>query len=429
MHLDALLEEPLDDRVKGVPGGTRGLPLGEVGGRGWNLLRGDLPLPSLVLKEGALAHNGAWMRRFLATTGAKIAPHGKTTMSPQLFQRQLDDGAWAITLATAHQVQVARRYGVPRILLANQLLGREETRAILDELRRDPDFDFYCLVDSPEGAADLADAVRAAPFGRPLQVLLEGGFAGGRTGARNLAAALATARAVKATPHLALRGVEGFEGIVAGADGSDTERRIGQFLDFLVAIAGACAAEFAPGPAILSAGGSAYFDLVAERFGRAGLDREVMTVLRCGCYFSHDSVMYREAFRRMLERSPRAAELGEGLKPALELWARVQSRPEPTRAILSFGKRDASYDAGLPVPLLRFRPGTMTAPEPVPDGHRVVAINDQHAFLDLPAASPFAVGDLVACGISHPCLAFDKWQFIPVVDDDYRVTSAIRTFF
>lgn len=428
LRLDGLLAEALDDRMKGLPGG--GAPtLGSVGARGWNLLRQDLPLPCPVLKEAALAHNSRWMRRFLASSGAKLAPHGKTTMSPQLFQRQLDDGAWAITLATAHQVMVARRYGVPRILFANQLVGAAETRSILRELARDPAFDFYCLVDSPAGARLLAEAARAEPPGRPVQVLLEVGMTGGRAGARDLAAALAVARAVKeAAPLLALRGVEGFEGIVDAGDEAAAERQVAGFLDFLVAVAGACAAEFAAGPVILSAGGSMYFDMVAERFGEADLGRETLPVLRSGCYLTHDSGMYRRAFAGVLRRSGRARELGEGLRPALELWAYVLSRPEPTRAVLGFGRRDASYDAGLPVPRFRFRPGA-GRPQAVADDHRVVAINDQHAYLDLPAASPFAVGDMVGLGISHPCLTFDKWQFVPVVDEDYNVVSAIRTFF
>ncbi|MBI3517149.1 MAG: amino acid deaminase, partial [Proteobacteria bacterium] len=146
--LDALGASLLDHRVKGMPGGVAPFRLDEIGARGWNLLREDLPLPVAVLKQSALAHNGAWMRDFLQRSGAVIAPHGKTTMSPQLFQRQLDDGAWAITVATPQQLQVCRDMGFSRIVLANQLVGRQATRYVLDELKRDPAFDFYCLVDS-----------------------------------------------------------------------------------------------------------------------------------------------------------------------------------------------------------------------------------------------------------------------------------------
>jgi D-serine deaminase-like pyridoxal phosphate-dependent protein len=38
-------------------------------------------------------------------------------------------------------------------------------------------------------------------------------------------------------------------------------------------------------------------------------------------------------------------------------------------------------------------------------------------------------GDWLGCGISHPCTAFDKWRYLPLVDDDYRVTDSVETAF
>jgi D-serine dehydratase len=427
--LDALL---LDHRVKGMPGGVAPFPLGDIGKRGWNVLREDLPLPLAVLKERALAHNGDWMRRFLGQSGALIAPHGKTTMSPQLFARQLADGAWAMTVATVHQLQVARDFGIGRVVLANQLVGRQAIRYVLDELKRDPGFDFYCLVDDPANVTQLAAAARAAGIGRPLQVLLEGGFPGGRTGARDRDAALAVAEAVHAAaPYLALRGVEGFEGLFHGADADETASEVSRFLDFLVDIAVACERQglFAPGPLILSAGGSAFYDLVVARFRDAGIAREHMVLTRSGCYLTHDSVLYREAHAELRRRALQAEDLGPGLMPALEVWAYVQSRPEPEKALLTMGKRDVSYDE-LPVPLSWYRPGTSaSALQQMAPGHVVTGLNDQHCHMTLPAGSPLAVGDMVAFGISHPCLTFDKWQVLCLVDDSYNVTGAIKTFF
>ncbi len=432
MKLTEIEESELDGRCKGIPAGAPPFRLDAIGGFGWNVLAGDLPLPVAVLKDSALTHNGTWMRRFLALSGAVIAPHGKTTMSPQLFARQLADGAWGITLGTLHQVAVARRHGVPRILLANQIVDAGALDWLLGELGRDPGFDFYCLVDSTAGVRLLAEGARRRPAGRPLQLLVEGGYLGGRTGCRDLDEALDVARAVKsAGTDLVLRGVEGFEGIPPGASEAEREAHVATFLDLLLAIARGCDAEdlFAAGPVILSAGGSAYYDMVADRLGTAGLNRETLLVLRSGCYLTHDSGTYRTAFRRLLERTPEAQGLGTGLQGALEVWAHVQSRPEPSRAILTLGKRDASYDSGLPEPLWWHPRGTGGAPRALDRGHKVVAMNDQHAYLDLPAGSPLAVGDLVGLGISHPCLTFDKWQVLPVVDDGYTVRSAVRTFF
>lgn len=429
--LDSAADELIDDRIKGIPGGTPPFRLGQVSTFRWNVLHEDLPLPLAVLKDSALTGNSDWIQRYLALSGAVLAPHGKTSMSPQLFQRQLEAGAWAITLGNIAQVQVARRFGISRILLANQLVGRPAIEYVLEELRRDPHFEFLCLVDSLEGVYLLAEAARVRPPSRPLEVLLEGGIEGRRTGCRTLEQALEVARAVKlAAPQLALRGVEGFEGVVSGPDQADNERRVTEFVGFLMDIARACEREalFAASPIILSAGGSAYYDIVASIFEKAALGRETRVVIRSGCYLTHDSDLYAALYRRLLERSPEARELGEGLKPALEVWAYVQSRPEPKRALLTLGKRDCSYDSGLPKPLIWHRPGAAN-PLPVLEGHRIVEINDQHSFMDLPEDSPLTVGDMVGFGISHPCLTFDKWQAIPVVDDAYNIVSMIRTYF
>jgi D-serine dehydratase len=422
----------LDDTLKGIPGGVEPFPVGAAGARRWNLLAEDLPLPLAVLKQSAMDRNSAWMRRFLDVSGAVLAPHGKTTMSPQLFHRQIEDGAWGITLATVDQIQVARRFGVQRILLANQLVGKQAIRYVMDALARDPDFDFYCLVDSVDGVRALGEAARAAGLGRPLQVLLEGGVEGRRTGCRSHEAAMNVARAVREfAPHLALRGVEGFEGVISAATTAETEASIAAFIAFLGEIARGCDAEglFADGPVILSAGGSAYYDIVAQVFSALDLGRDTLTVIRSGCYLTHDSIMYAAYARQMLARWPEARDLGEPPRAALEVWAYVQSRPEPGRVILTLGKRDSSYDAGLPRPLSWYRPGGHAGPENLVEGCTCVDMNDQHLFMDVPDDAPLAICDMVAFGISHPCLTFDKWQVIPVVDDDYNVVSAIRTFF
>jgi D-serine dehydratase len=430
----AIEDTMLDGRVKGIPGGVAGFPLGSIGAKGWNILREDLPLPVAVLRRSALIRNGAWMREYLALSGAVIAPHGKTTMSPQLFQQQIEDGAWAMTVATAQPLRIGRDRGIARIVLANQLIGRQAIGYVLDEIKRDPDFDFYCLVDSVANVERLAAAAREIAPGRPLQVLLEGGMAGGRTGCRDLAAALAVARAVKAAgPHLALRGVEGFEGLIHSDSPKDDAAAVARFLDFLGEIAVACeqAGLFASDKLILSAGGSAFYDIVVERFRRAGVKREFLLVIRSGCYLTHDSKMYREAFEHIRERHPEVAKLGAGLEPAFEVWAYVQSRPESTKAILTMGKRDVSYDVDLPMPLKWFRPGAggANAVRAVAPGHVVTGLNDQHCHMTVPEESPLAVGDMVGFGISHPCTTFDKWQVVPLVDDDYTVVSAIKTFF
>lgn len=432
MKLEHLAGTELDACVKGLPPESAPVRLGDIGGRGWNLLKGDLPMPTAVIKRGALRHNSDWMRRFLKLTDVRIAPHGKTTMAPQLFDIQLADGAWGITVATVQQFLVCRSFGVRRVLLANQLVGRQETATVLEVLRDDPGLDFYCLVDSVEGVRRLADGIVARPPARPLQLLLEGGMAGGRTGCRTVEDALAVAHAVKAAgPSLALRGVEGFEGLIGGATPAEQDTKVTAFLDFLVEIARRCAADalFAPGPIILTAGGSAFFDLAATRLHNEVGGQPIEVVIRSGCYLTHDSKSYRDLVARLMERLPAAKTLGEGLKPALEVWAYVQSRPEPGRVIATMGKRDVGFDVTLPVLEQWYRPGLHQAPQMADGLGTVVALNDQHAHIEVPASAPFQFGDMLAFGVSHPCTTFDRWQLIYEVDEAYQVIGGIRTFF
>jgi D-serine dehydratase len=432
VKLTALDNSLVDDSFKGIPGGTDPFPLCEMDRQGWNVLREDLPLPLAVLKESALTHNSGWMRGFLALSGAKLCPHGKTTMAPQLYARQLADGAWGITLANVSQVQVARRFGVSRILMANQLVGKRAVAYVVSELKRDASFEFLCLVDSERGVELLSAEARRQKLERPLEVLVEGGVPGLRCGCRDLDSALAVARRIKAAePWLALRGVEGFEGVIKGATPEDDVARVREYVQFLIEIARRCDAAglFAPGRLILSAGGSAYYDLVAAGFGSASIKREFDVIIRSGCYLTHDSAFLDKLHQLLIERNPAARELGPGLRPALEVWSYVQSRPEPTRAILTMGKRDCSFDVSLPIPSHWFRPGKHARPEPTPAGHTIASLNDQHALVDVPADSPLAVGDMVACGISHPCTTFDRWQLLALVDEEYNVIGGIRTFF
>lgn len=426
---------PVDRTVKGMPGSLGSTPLRDIGKLGWNVLREDLPLPLAVIRESAIKHNSSWMRRYLTATGADIAPHGKTTMSPQLYARQIEDGAWAITIGSVEQLQVARQYGFQRLLLANQPVGARSQRYIVDELKRDDAFDFYCFVDSVELVRQLASVVRASGLDRPLQVIVEGGFLGGRTGCRTLAEAMAVARAIKAAaPYLSLRGVGGYEGLLRRSAPEESAKVVEDFLLGLIEIATGCDREnlFGEGEVLLTAGGTVFYDLVTRHFSKARISRPFRVVVRCGCYLTHDSVGYVKHFDELRARTPWVDDLGPGPAAALEVWAYVQSLPEPGKAILTVGRRDISFDSAMPTPLKWLRPSSAATAanlQPIGPDHVVTGLNDQHCYLQIPETSRFAVGDMVAFGISHPCTTFDKWQVICVVDDAYNVVSAIRTFF
>lgn len=415
---------------KGCPDGVDAIPFSEISARKWNILREDIALPVAIIRERTLSRNSKWMARFVEANGAALAPHGKTTMAPALFDRQIADGAWGITLATPHQVQVAIALGYKRIVYANQLVGRAAIRAFLRAIEADPELELSCVVDSEANIAQIEAVARERGQSRPLGVYVEKGHAQGRTGCRTVAEALSLARAVAASPHLDLLGIEGFEALIRKEDLDTTYAAITAFLQEVVEVAEACDAEglFARDHVVLSAGGSAFFDLVVGTLNRAKLSKPHVVLLRSGCYLTHDSGMYTYAYTLLRDRAPELF-VDYNPEPALEVWAYVQSLPEPGLALVAVGKRDLSYDQ-MPVAEKWFRPnGSMSAPAAMPSGYRMVRLDDQHGYLEIPATSQLAVGDVIGFGISHPCLTFDKWRVLHMVDDAYDVVGSIRTYF
>lgn len=426
MDLEALEKTLLDGRTKGIPATAAPFPLAEIGSKGWNVLREDLPLPLMVLKRSALDHNASVFGQYLTRHSLSLAPHGKTTMSPHIFAEQLAGGAWGMTAATVTQVQVMHHYGVRRVVLANQLIGKAHLAGIAALLRDDPDFDFYCFLDSAAQLDNMLHHLAPLAPPRPVKVLIEIGARGGRTGLRDQAEALSLAERLAASDAELVRfaGLATFEGVLPGV--GDDPMLVEPFTQSIVDIARALPPSLYAGldEFILSGGGSSYFDIVADRFSTLDLPVPVRVLLRSGCYVTNDSGAYKRA-QDEAKADPRRS-WKSNLVPALETWAYVQSVPEPGLAFLSMGKRDVPYDAGLPIPFKRYRPGAGFLPVGTAE---IFATNDQHAYVRLGPDADWQVGDLVASGVSHPCTAFDKWRFLPIVDDDYTVIDGVLTFF
>jgi D-serine deaminase-like pyridoxal phosphate-dependent protein len=387
----------LGPQHKSVPPRLWGRSADEVVADGLRV--GDLQTPLLTLDRAASDANVATLVAWAREAGVQLAPHGKTTMAPELWRRLLDSGCWGITLATPWQVQVARAAGLDRILLANELTDPVAIAWLTAELDADPGFAFACWADSVEGVALLA----AAPGERPIDVLIELGAAGGRTGARGLDAARRVADAVAASPRLRLRGAAGYEGSYGPDRGA--EGRVRAYLRDLRDLAESLDAA----DPIVTAGGSAWFDVVAEELAgtRSATGTPATVIVRAGAFQAHDDVFYAGI-------SPFAG-TERAFRPALHAWARVLSRPEPGLVLLDAGKRDLPSDLDLPVVL------------DVP-GARVTSLADQHAFVEVPVGCRLSVGDVVRLGISHPCTAFQLWGLVPEVDGD-RVIGFVETMF
>ncbi|MFJ4902468.1 amino acid deaminase [Streptomyces sp. NPDC088727] len=423
--LAGLADERVDHRFKALPPDAQGLTVAALAAERRSLFTGGFTTPVLALSAESVEHNLALLETYAERHGLAFAPHGKTSMSPQLFARQLEHGAWGITAAVPHQARVYRAYGIRRIFLANELVDAAALRWLAGELDADPEFRFVCYVDSVRGVELMDEALSAAGASRPVDVVVElGAGEGARTGARTEADCAEVADAVAGAGSLRLVGVAGYEGEVPEASGE----RVRDWLRRLVALAasfdarGRFAALEAGEPIVISAGGSAWFDAVADVFAEIPeLSSPVLKLLRSGAYVSHDDGHYRHLtpFNRVPEEG--------ALEPAFRLWAQVVSRPSPGQAFLNAGKRDAAYDLDLPVAQVvrSGRDGSVREAS----GIEITGLSDQHAWVRTADGAELEVGDWVGMGLSHPCTSFDKWQLIPLVRADGTVTDYIRTFF
>ncbi|WP_228447328.1 amino acid deaminase [Streptomyces paludis] len=425
LSAEDLSTERIDHRFKGLPPDAEGMTVGALAAERRSLFTGGFTTPVLALSAESVEHNLALLETYSTRHGLAFAPHGKTSMSPRLFARQLAHGAWGITAAVPHQARVYRAFGIRRIFLANELVDAVALRWLAAELDRDPGFRLVCYVDSVRGVELMDEALRAAGAGRPVEVVVElGAGEGARTGARTEAECAAVADAVAAVPTLRLVGVAGYEGEVPEAD----EVSVRAWLRRLTALAvefdaaGRFAETDETDEIIVSAGGSAWFDTVADVFAEIpALSRPVLKLLRSGAYVTHDDGQYRALtpFNRVPEEG--------ALQPAFRLWAQVVSRPSPGQAFVNAGKRDAAYDLHLPEAQV-VRDARTGAIRPAA-GITVTRLSDQHGWLATGPGAELEVGDWVGMGLSHPCTSFDKWQLIPLVTADGTVTDLVRTFF
>ena len=392
----------LDATLKGFPVAAEPCPVSQLGARNWNLLDDALAYPVAVLRRPALTHNLAWMQDFVQRKGVALAPHGKTTLSPELFRMQLQAGAWGLTFANVHQLRVGLMAGVQRAIIANQLLSDTDLDGLDLLLRQHPQAQVWFLVDSLAQLDLLADWGCRRESTRCWDVLLELGIAGYRTGCRTHEQALVLAQAMAASTCVRLGGVECYEGGLGQCDSAHDIEAVSGLVRSVQALVQQIDVQNLWGrdEVLLSAGGSAVFDLVIPMLKTQVKSRPVQGVLRSGCYVTHDHWNYARYLKLVEAREG----LSASLQPALEIWTRVQSVPEPGLAILTAGRRDLSFDQCMPMPV-RWAPkaqraGTMQATH---ESWKVKALSDQHAHMvfDTEGVWP-QVGDRVALGISHP---------------------------
>jgi D-serine deaminase-like pyridoxal phosphate-dependent protein len=381
---------------------------------GRTIWESDLSTPLMVVSAPSLTHNIDLMASWCRDVGVELAPHAKTTMAPAIVDLQIQAGASGITVASVSQAMALDREDIT-ILIANEVVDPGSISWMNAALRRGAALLTY--IDS----VDHVQLLRAGINDGVLDVLLEVGPIGGRAGVRSLNEALAVAEAAASSSNLRLVGISAFEGVMGGLQRStESDALIAGFLRTFHGYGIELAARglFQTDEVILSAGGSSYFDIVAEELGRPIGGKRARVIVRSGCYVTHDH-------GAIAALSP-LSHTHLAFQPAITILGSVLSRPEPDLAICDVGRRDAPFDAGLPKPLW-IRPAGTAQNRPL-TGTTVSRLNDQHTYLEVGPES-VSVGDLIGFGISHPCTAFDKWRLIPLVDDEWRILELIETRF
>lgn len=353
--------------------------------------------PQLRLNSAALDHNISVMAAWCLERGVELAPHVKTTMSAQIIERQLAAGAVGVTVATVDQVASALHWGHQDVLVANEIVDRFGLTRVRAWLEEDPAREIRCFVDSAAGVKAAAEVFDGGAV--DLEVLIDVGTPGGRTGIRSLSEGLRLAELVRATPGLRLAGVAGYEGVVPNSRAEDTVAAVDRHCRLVRDVYLAAAKFFETATPVYSMGGSAFPDRVVEFLPDHGQVPGTRTLLRSGCYVTHDHGTYA------------AVSPVPGLIPALSVRAVVLSTPEDGMAVVGAGKRDLPYDAGLPNVL-----SVRTAEGATKPGATAVVRNlfDHHAVLT--GVTGLAVTDTVDFGISHPCSAFDRWPDYVLTD-------------
>ena len=430
----AASDNPLiDARIRGFPPGHAPLPLDRIGAQGWKPYDGAMALPLISLDRQAFAGNVDLMMAYVKSHGVEIAPHAKTPMSAALSASLLAAGAWGTTVADIRQAAVLLKAGQRRLILANEIGGPAAARRLAALLASYPDAQMHVFVDSVALAEALAAAWRERGDLPPLGLMVELGV--GRAGARSLEAATEILDAILAaeTPTFRLTGIAAYEGAAATADAAETLSRIADLMDMTAAFLPLARARVgAERPLIVTAGGSVFFDTVVAGLSAAiATDPAARLVLRSGAIFFHDHGIYERGLagldaRGGLSIDGQIRSASEEFKPALRVWAEVLSLPEPGLAICGMGLRDVAIDQGLPRPLALYRDGARHADF---SGASVLRLNDQHAFVTLPAGANVAIGDVVEFGISHPCTCLDRHAILYGLDPDHTVSAAYLTSF
>jgi D-serine deaminase-like pyridoxal phosphate-dependent protein len=313
--------------------------------------RHDLITPALILDLDIARKNIANMAEYMRSVSAKLRPHIKVHKSPELGRMQMEAGeSIGLTTATVWEAVVMVRGGIDDILIANQVVGEEKIRTLV-ELAHEAHI--IVAIDGVQNAEDLSSAALKA--GSILGVLIDLDVGMERCGVRTKEDALRLVQHVSKLRGLRFEGMMGYEGhCMLEPDADLRVRKAHAAMDKLMDAVDFLAQAGFPSD-IISGGGTGTYNITGAQ--------PHLTELQAGSYVVMD------AFH---------AQLVPGFPVALTVLGTVISR-QGNRVVLDSGRKAIGSELGLPL---------------LKDVAAATAgIAEEHLLVDVESGSPVKVGD------------------------------------
>ena len=426
----------IDSAVKGIKDIDK-IKIQDIKKQKWNILKEDVQFPILTIKKSFFNKNILSMHKYVKANKVFLAPHIKTSMSPQIIQQIFNLGCWGFTVANNQQLSVLLKMGIRKIIFANLITNQSNIDNLFQLINQYKDIQIYICVDSIFGINLLKTLSKKLNFNRVIKILIEVGYQNSRSGIRNIKSLNKILDSLRILPvNFKISGILFYEGASAVNNYSISLKRVEKCiklafncLNFLISNNIINNKE-----CIISGGGSEYFDLVVDSFKKNKKNKNFKFVIRPGSYIAYGHGYYLSSLNKINDRKKiiiknKKINATDLFQPSLELWAHVISQQDSGKAILNFGKRDVSFDLGYPIPLLVYRNGKILHKSPYDKNIVVYKLNDQHAFIKFSKNYNIEVGDLVKFGVSHPCITIDKWKIFYMINDNNTIVEAFKTFF
>jgi D-serine deaminase-like pyridoxal phosphate-dependent protein len=169
--------------------------------------RDEVTTPALLLDLDVAKRNIQKMADNFRELPTSLRPHIKVHKSVELSRLMVEAGAIGVACATAWEAKVMAEAGIEDVLVANQVVHPDKVRTVADTAQQ------YRITIAVDDARNVDQLSRAAgEAGSELELLIEIDVGMGRCGVRTQEEALPLAEAIAATPHVRLRGMQGYEG-------------------------------------------------------------------------------------------------------------------------------------------------------------------------------------------------------------------------